>query len=210
MASKKHIMFDLDDEKLSVLAEVLSNKTSKKIIEHLVDSEASEAEIGRDLKLPANTVNYNIKKLAEAGLIEPSKNWFWSVKGKKVLRYRVANKNIIISPKRKSSNTSKNLLSALLITGIGALVIKFFTSSGSLREVNNYGNEVLKATRESVDSSASVGSIAPNVDYGSGVSQAIQVSGFSQIPEVWVWFLFGGIAALVIFMILNWRNFRDE
>ena len=29
----------------------------------------------------------------------------------------------------------------------------------------------------------------------------------SQMPEVGIWFLFGGIVALIIFMILNWRKF---
>ena len=61
MASKKYIMLELDDEKLKVLTDVLSNKTAKKILEYLADKEASETEISNELKIPANTVNYNIK-----------------------------------------------------------------------------------------------------------------------------------------------------
>lgn len=199
-------MFDLDDEKLSVLAEVLSNKTSKKIIEYLADNEASEAEIVRDLKLQANTVNYNVKKLIESGLIEQSKNWFWSVKGKKVQRYGVANKSIIISPKGKSS-TSKNVLAALLVTGIGALIVKLFTSnlSGNLssqgRDTVNYAAS--EASKVAAGAAGGGGGIV--ADYGSGVSQAISVG--NQMPEIWIWFLLGGIFALIIFMILNWRKF---
>ena len=84
---KKQIVFDLDDPRISNLADVISNKTSKKILNYLAEKESSETEISIDLKLPANTVNYNIKKLLETGLIEKTKNHFWSVKGKKILIY---------------------------------------------------------------------------------------------------------------------------
>ena len=47
--------------------------------------------------MPMNSVQYNISKLLEAGLIEEAKSW-WSVKGKKMPTYKVANKLIVISP----------------------------------------------------------------------------------------------------------------
>ena len=59
---------NLDDEKLAGLADVLGNKTAKRIVSYLADKEASESDIVRDLQLPANTVNYNIKKLNQLGL----------------------------------------------------------------------------------------------------------------------------------------------
>lgn len=207
MANKKYVMFDLDDEKLGILAEVLSNKTAKRIVEYLADKESSESEIGRDLNLAANTVNYNIKKLIESGLIEQSKDWRWSVKGKKVLKYRVANKKILISPKNKS-NTGKNVLSALLATGVFALLVKLFTSNNGSSNVDSFNYVAPEVTKVAVDSANSASGIIS--DSGSGVAQAIQVSGFSQIPGVWLWFLLGGILALIIFMILNWRNFKNE
>ncbi len=76
MVNKKHIMLDLDDPRVGKIADVISNKTAKKIVGYLADNEVSEAEIVRDLKLPANTVNYNIKNLLEAGLIERTKKFF--------------------------------------------------------------------------------------------------------------------------------------
>ncbi|MBS3072801.1 winged helix-turn-helix transcriptional regulator [Candidatus Pacearchaeota archaeon] len=195
--SKKYIMLELDDEKLKVLTDVLSNKTSKKILEYLADKEASEGEISSDLKLPANTVNYNVKKLLEAGLVEGSKNWMWSVKGKKIIKYKVANKKIIISP--KSSGSVNKILGAFIATGAFALIIKLF---GLTQNTNidpyatDYGMEAAKSASDSV----SIGVGSGNV--GSEVIQAVSV----QSSNIWVWFLFGGIVALVIFMILNWRK----
>ncbi|MEK6873744.1 MAG: helix-turn-helix domain-containing protein [Nanoarchaeota archaeon] len=192
--SKKYIMLELDDEKLKILTDVLSNKTSKKILEYLADKEASEGEISNELKLPANTVNYNIKNLIEAGLIESSKNWMWSVKGKKVLKYKVANKKIIISP--KNSNTVKSILGALILTGISAFIVKIYSSS-----VYQTANLAEKSAdfASSSGGAGSVGNVAPMI-------AQTTVSNSINFPQIWAWFLAGGIIALILFMILNWRK----
>ncbi len=199
MTNKKYIMLELDDEKLKVLTDVLSNKTAKKILEYLADKEASETEISNELKIPANTVNYNIRNLIEAGLIESSKNWMWSVKGKKVLKYKVANKKIIISP--KNSSTNNKILGAFVVTGIAALLIKIFSS--------NFVSLPNTSPSYAADSGMEAAKIASDtavsgVSGGSGVAQAVQVIQASN--NIWIWFLFGGIAALIIFMILNWKK----
>jgi len=126
----KQILLDLDDKRIGVLSEVLSNKTAMKIINYLAENEASETEIARDLKIPANTVNYNVKKLKESGLIEKTKDYFWSVKGKKILKYKVANKKIIISPKSKSKITN-GFLALIGTAGVGFVLQRFFMSSSS-------------------------------------------------------------------------------
>ena len=189
-------MLELDDEKLKVLTDVLSNKTAKKILEYLADKEASEGEISNELKLPANTVNYNIKNLVEAGLIETGKNWMWSVKGKKVLKYKVANKKIIISP--KNSSTNNKILGAFVITGIAAFLIKVFSVNfiSLPNTIPSYAADSGMEAAKVVSDTAVSG-----VSAGSGVAQAVQISN-----NFWIWFLFGGIAALIIFMILNWKK----
>ena len=199
MTNKKYIMLELDDEKLKILTDVLSNKTAKKILEYLADKEASETEISNELKIPANTVNYNIKNLIEAGLIESSKNWMWSVKGKKVLKYKVANKKIIISP--KNSSTNNKILGAFVVTGIAALLIKVFSVNfiSLPNTIPSYAvDSGMEAAKVASDTAVS------GVSGGSGVAQAVQIVQASN--NVWIWFLFGGIAALFIFMILNWKK----
>ena len=186
-------MFDLDDDKLSLLTDVLSNKTSKKILEYLADKEASEGEISQDLNLPANTVNYNIKNLVEAGLIEKSKNWFWSVKGKKILKYKVANKKIIISPSGRSSNTIKSILQAAILTGISAFIVKIYSSN--IYQTANLAEKSI----EYAGGTGSIGDVAPMI-------AQTTVSNSVNFPQIWAWFLAGGIIALILFMILNWRK----
>ena len=65
-------------------------------------------------------IKNNLKKLIEGGLIEKTKNYFWSVKGKKIPVYRVSNKKIVIYPKK----LTRGVLPAVLVSGIVALVLR--------------------------------------------------------------------------------------
>ncbi|MBS3100369.1 winged helix-turn-helix transcriptional regulator [Candidatus Pacearchaeota archaeon] len=194
MTEKKYIMFDIDDERIAGLADVLGNKTSKKIISYLSEKEASEAEISKALEIPANTVNYNIGKLLSAGLIEKSKDFFWSVKGKKVPFYKVANKKILISP--KSSGAYKNILASFIAVAGGALLLKMF-----------FNRSAYIAVEKSTEF-ASSGVPNPILDSGANLvsSSYPLVGNLMGSSFFWAWFLLGGAAALIIFMVLNWRK----
>ena len=112
----KFILVGLNDERSKQIAEVLKNKTCKKIIGHLGDvKEASEKDISDACDIPMNTVGYNIKNLIKAGLVEKTKNFFWSVKGKKIKMYKLARKHIVISPSKKPNLTMlKGILPVIL------------------------------------------------------------------------------------------------
>jgi inhibitor of cysteine peptidase len=104
----KFILMGLDEA--GDLGEVLKNKTAKKILDFLGDvKEASEKDIADGLDVPINTVEYNLKKLIKAKLVEKTKNFFWSVKGKKIPMYKLAKKHIIIGTKKPSLNYIKTL-----------------------------------------------------------------------------------------------------
>ena len=179
--NKKYVMIDLTDERITTLADVISNKTSKRILDYLVDKEACEAEIVRDLNLPANTVNYNVKKLLEAGLIEKSKSFFWSVKGRKIINYHLANKKIIIFPKPLS--TLKQMLLTLGIVGLISLGIKRY-----------FDNKVVGVFEETGEELAAMKTVS---EAGSAIESA------NNMPEIWLWFLIGGVSALLIYFIVR-------
>ncbi|MCA9487600.1 MAG: beta-propeller domain-containing protein [Nanoarchaeota archaeon] len=103
----KFILMDMSDERSKKIAEVLGNKTCKKILDYLAEnSNKSEEDISKELNIPINTVEYNLKKLLKTGLIEKSTNFFWSKRGKKIILYKPAKKHIIISPKNSKINSS--------------------------------------------------------------------------------------------------------
>ena len=129
MASNKYIMFSMDDERIKNLAGVLGNKTCENIIDYLEkNDEASAKDISDALKLPMNTVDYNIKKLVESGVVEKKKKFFWSVKGKKIVTYGLSNKSIVISPKKTSiQSKAKTILTGILGVGIATALVGWFT-----------------------------------------------------------------------------------
>ena len=187
--AEKYVMVDLDDSRIDSIADAISNKTAKKIVALLSEEEMSEWEIARKLGLPLNTIDYNVKKLTKAGLIEPVKGFFWSSKGKRILSYRVSNKKIVISPR----SIIRGVVPAVLLSVLGALALRYFLSASYV------ANETLSKAPLYADQASeierSVGSV------GSEVLSAGAAS------SIWLWFLFGALFALIILLAWNWRKY---
>ena len=190
MNEKKYILISMEDERSKHIADVLGNKTCKKIIELLAEkSELSEKDISDNLKLPINTIEYNLKNLIQAELIEKTQNFFWSQKGKKISTYKLLKKSIIISPKSTKMNSKiKSILPVALLSGLGAVLIKIFF----------YSRQVIQ--EKAVGGLASeFASQAPQTALFNGNILSIQ-------SPAWIWFLAGTLFALVIFTLINWRK----
>ncbi len=188
MAGDKFILIGLDDERAKEISEVLGNKTCKKIIDYLAETkEASEQDVSNGLGMPINTIEYNLGKLVKSGLVEKAKNFFWSVKGKKIEMYKLARKHIVISPRLGSPSLSKlkSILPAVILSGFAALIVKLYLQSVS--RIEYY------AAPESLKAASSVGAFSGNVQ------------NIFALPE-WAWFLAGAVIAVIIFSILNWRK----
>ena len=186
----KFLLISMDDERAKKLSEVLGSKTCKKIIDFLAETkEASEKDIADELKIPLNTTEYNLKKLVHAELVEKTKNFFWSKKGKKIPMYKLSNKSIIISPKSKVSSKIKSILPVAIFAGLGSLIIRQLTTFQSQNQVFQTGEKMLEAAPEATNI------MVDNADFF-----------FTQPPTAWMWFLGGAILATIIFAILNWRK----
>ena len=182
------LLISLDDEKSKPLAEVLLSKICKEIINLLAQNELSEKDISERLNSPINTIEYNLKKLLKAELIEKSSNFFWSVKGKKIPTYKLSNKTIIISPKKSNLNSKiKSLLPVAILVGVGTFLIKNLTK---IKPIEFQDSNLLKTTIES-----------------SGAESFVQNANifWTSVPA-WFWFLSGAIIVCAIFYILNWRK----
>jgi len=131
--TEKYLLFDLSDDKSKKLGEIISNPTCKKIVNFLAEKHGSASDISRELGIPLNTLEYNLNKLVESGIIEKTKNYFWSVKGKKIDNYQVANKLIVISPKKNiMKDKLKTILPVILISAIFTFFIKFYSSGAQI------------------------------------------------------------------------------
>ena len=128
----RSFLIDLDDPRMTQVAEAMANPTCKKILGLLAEKDMSVSDLAKELKSPLNTIDYNVKKLVAAGLVQALK-YQWSVKGKKILRYTVAHKRIVISPKSRL----KGVLPTIFLVALAAVGIKFWnTSQEGLHDVS--------------------------------------------------------------------------
>ena len=197
--AEKYIMLSLEDAKIKKIAEVLGNKTCKRILDFLAEiSEASETDISKSLGLPVNTIEYNIKKLEGCGLVEKSKNFFWSRKGKKIGMYKLAKKHIVISHKTKPSYSKlKSIVPVVLISGILAFTIRMFYSLKAKTPVLEAKTEeaFLRAAESAAGATETAGT--QNI--------ILQADKIFALPA-WIWFLAGAFIALLVLLIINWRK----
>ena len=201
------IRIDLDDPRTEKIGEVIGNKTSKRILGALAEKEMSESELSTELGMAMNTIGYNVKKLEDAGLIEKVSGFLWSVKGKRIHKYRIANRKIVISPK----SFTRGIVPTVLISGAIALGIKvFYSGAQKAQTAVSYGAD--SAVSEGAGVAGSVapavaeggriaGEIVPEVAGGSGIYPAL-----ASAPDVWAWYLLGAMTALLIFLLWNWRK----
>ena len=177
---EKYILVNLEDEKSKELATIISNSTSRKILNYLsTKDEVSESDISKELKLPLSTVHYNLKQLKKNSLVE-TKHFVYSEKGKKIELYRVVKKFIVIAPKYTRKNLIQNILPLFLISAAISLIIQF---------VNNLGNKTTSLSQKAFSDEAAqlampVAEVVTKTYYG-------------------YWFLIGAWSILVIYLIIN-------
>lgn len=185
----KSIMIDLEDPRTDKIADVISNKTSKKILSTLAEQELTETELSKNIGIPLNTIGYSIDKLEEVGLIEKAKDFLWSTKGKKIHKYKISNKRIVITPKSMLRGIIPSVITVALIT----LGIKIFNTS---KVVTN------DSTLASGGASEALKAVPAIPQYSGQIYQAVSSSS-------WAWFLLGALTALLILVLWNIKK-QDE
>ena len=195
--TKKYLMVSMDDERAKAIAEVLGNPTCRKITDFLAETkDASEKDIADALRAPINTIEYNLKKLLKAEMIEKTKNFFWSKKGRKIDLYKLSNKTILISPKQRITSKIKSVLPVAILSGLGAILVRQFLVVKNIFETR--APEVLTQAQDAVMSTARAEAANIVVEKGNFF--------FTTPSPAWLWFLGGALTAIFLFAIFNWRK----
>lgn len=188
---EKFLLVSLEEEKAKKVAEIISNKTARKILDFLTEhKEASESEMAKSLNVPISTIHYNTQNLLNCDLIE-SKEFKWSEKGKEIDIYRIAKKYIVIAPKSSSGlqERLKNVLPGFLVTAVGAGIVYLFTKPKEL-----LADAPLMAAKE---------------EAGLMMAQAVTQAPPSTALNPAIWFLMGAWLAMLIFVLYSWRSRKD-
>lgn len=199
----KYLMLELNDARSGKIAEVMANKTCKKILSLIADKELSENDISKELKIPINTVDYNIKNLLDSGLIEKAGHW-WSVKGRRIETYKLANKKIIISTKSRTTG----LIAGALIFGAFGFAFKVFGNIFSVSK-SVYSEGIINVPHENlVEKASSAGtSLASNnnivYDNATNLISNSNISFSSLFNNVSIWVVVG--ALIGVLLVISFR-----
>lgn len=228
MAKKSFLLVSLKENKAKKLAEVISNKTCRKILDFMAEKkDVTESEVAKKLGIPISTVHYNMKALLTAKLVK-SDEYHYSPKGKEVSHYRLANQYVIIAPegeKHVIREKLKSIIPTALIMGAAAGIIKIFTGGSVARMgaaptmYKTMGAEVADAampesTRAVADNAAIVAedvivSEAPKMA-GEEAAPVVQTvidrtpDVASQLPEIALWFFVGAVAGVGVYLLVDY------
>ncbi|MFH0701625.1 MAG: helix-turn-helix domain-containing protein [Candidatus Woesearchaeota archaeon] len=193
MSKNNFLLVDLNDTKTKKLAETITSETSRKILSYLAEKDETEANIAQVLEIPISTVHYHLQKLQEAGLVKVEE-FHYSQKGREVNHYKLANKYIIIAPQKVSGLREKLkgiLPVGLIILGVAG-IIKLITSwTTSLKTMAATSSPAADAAESTLLKAAPIAIDGP-------------IGGTPYFPWDYIalWFLIGGIAAIIIYLII--------
>ena len=230
MAKKNFLLLSMEDEKIKKISNVISNESCRKILDYLSDKDSTESELAQKLNIPISTVHYNLQQLMGTGLIESSE-FHYSEKGKEMSHYKLANKYIIIAPKKTYGikEKLKSILPVAIIASGAALVVQYlqrFFVEGKITNIFTNTKQTLVreilTTQEMADAAAGVATKtqAEAVTIASSAAQEIvnKTSEYVLAPEVTtstitsepsifanvaLWFLIGALFALLVYLIIS-------
>ena len=199
MAKESFLLVSLKGDKAKKLAQVISNKTSRKILDYLAENKkATESELSKELSLPISTVHYNLKHLLAAKLVKADE-FHYSAKGKEVNHYSLTNKYIIIAPDSATvgiKSRIKSILPVALITmataGVMHVLSKYYSGVGYF------------ATKAAQAPTAEAGRDLA-LEAESIVTQAPVIGASTNFV---LWFLIGAIFVVLVYLFVEWVRER--
>ena len=197
MPNKNFLLLSLEDEKIKKISNVISNESCRKILDFLSTKEATESELASNLSIPISTVHYNLQQLIETGLIS-AEEFHYSKKGKEVSHYKLANKYIIISPKKTFGikEKLKSILPVVLIVSGVALAIQFI-SNYFLKSNLGVSQPFMAAKSAMAEKAVESAAISQSITPETAASSNLFTQNFA------LWFFIGALFALLVYFVYS-------
>ena len=208
MAQDKLLLISLQEGQAKKIAQVISNDTCRKLLDTLADKEETETELAQKLGIPLSTVHYNLQQLMEAGLVI-SETFHYSVKGKEVAHYKLANKYIIIAP-QSTWGIREKLKSILPVAAFGvavAAIIQFVQTRIPLQSASQILAEA--APQAGAEAAPMLKTTAADAA-GESLAMAAQVAPQPSEPLYAMWFLIGVVITLVLYLSIDYIRSRPR
>jgi len=127
---EKLLILPLNDKNSKKISQIISNDTARNILEAIASEPLSASRIAEKLRIPLTTVQYNLDKLNNAGLVKVERTEY-SEKMKRVKIYAPQRKFVVIVPEKTSRGdviaTLKRYLTVIFFAVAGSGIIEFLT-----------------------------------------------------------------------------------
>ncbi|MBN2422066.1 helix-turn-helix domain-containing protein [Candidatus Woesearchaeota archaeon] len=193
MSTESFLLVSLKEDESKKLAQVLSNDTSRKILDYLSGkTHATETDLSKKLDLPLSTVHYNLTHLVKSRLVNDD-HFTYSKKGKEIIHYSLSNKYVIIAPSATESLKEKlmKILPVFLIIAAVSVALNFINNI-TLKAKSVFNAEMVQTARDG---------FAEEPVKAARVPAAWATPAYLNIA---LWFFIGAVCALVIYAVVNY------
>jgi DNA-binding transcriptional ArsR family regulator len=205
---------DTDDEKLLILplndknskkiSQIISSDTARDILEAIASAPRSTTEIAEQLGIPLTTVQYNLEKLRDAGLVKVARTKY-SKKMKPVKLYTPQRKLVVIVPEQTSKRdviaTLKRYLVVAAVAVVGSGAIELLAMRMGRQAWDTGIQSVPEAGGGGVPAPAYAPLATPSPDKAFGA-----VPGFDIFAHPGLWFLFGCLFVILVVFLWDYRG----
>ncbi|MEA1957849.1 MAG: winged helix-turn-helix domain-containing protein [Euryarchaeota archaeon] len=216
---EKLLILPLNDKNSKKISQIISNDTARNILDALASNPLSASEIAEKLRIPLSTVQYNLDKLNNAGLVKVERTKY-SEKMKHVKIYAPQRKFVVIVPEKTNRKdiiaSLKRYLTVIFFAVFGSGIIEFFTAmrmKGPIGEVTRSvipeeGGRPLGPVPAPTPMPEIVPSPMP-------ASKGIGLDfGFDIFAHPGLWFLFGSVFVISLIFLIDYigkkRRIRSE
>jgi len=137
---EKLLILPLNDKNSKKISQIIFNDTARNILEAIASQPLSASEIAEKLSIPLSTVQYNLERLNDAGLVKVERTKY-SEKMKNMKIYAPQRKFVVIAPEKTNREdviaALKRYLTVIFFAVVGSGIIEFFTAKmkGPIGEV---------------------------------------------------------------------------
>ena len=212
---EKLLILPLNDKNSKKLSQIISNDTARNVLEAIASQSLSASQIAEKLGIPLSTVQYNLEKLNDAGLVKVERTKY-SEKMKPVKIYAPQRKYIVIVPEKTGRRdviaALKRYLTVIAFAVVGSGAIEFFTmkmKSPALEEVTRSISDKGGGVPAPIPAPTPMPEIVPSpvptpmpIAPPERILDIDTALGFDFFAHPGLWFLFGSLfVILVVFLV---------
>ncbi len=203
---EKLLILPLNDKNSRKITQIISNDTARNILEVIASKPLSASEIAEKLGIPLTTVQYNLDKLNDAGLVKVERTRY-SEKMKTVKIYAPQRKFVVIVPEKTDRKdviaALKRYLTVIFFAVVGSGMIEFLT----MKMKGPIGDATRSIPAEGGGVPAPIPAPPPIptiVPSPMPASKGIGLDfGFDVFAHPGLWFLFGCLFVILVVFIMD-------